>query len=644
MKLFAYIFSLLVLLTVVDKNYAQSIQLTTKSKAAIKNYRLAETSYKSSDFEQALNYLAKAVKKDNNFIEAWLLLGDVNTELNQKQEAIDAFNEAIRIDSSFFPRAYYFIGNLAFEMGAYKRSENYLKRYLQFKEEQKITRLLAAQKLQRAIFADSLVSNPINTIPVNLGKLVNTSSDEYVNFVNENQSQIILTRKYKVDTNNLGVSYYGERFYETKSDNGTWTNPMPMELSWQKGLNLGGMSLSVDGRKMYFTGCNWPDGYGSCDIFISVKQGDLWQKPMNLGSVINSNGWESQPFVSADGKRIFFSSKRSGGKGGSDIWMTIKLNNGKWSPPVNLGDSINTAGNEMSPFLHPDGETLYFSSDGHEGLGGADLFISRKDELGRWSKAKNLGYPVNSRANEINIFLTIDGNWSYISSDRKEGEGGYDIYKLETPSQIKPRPVYFVKGVVVDKANSMPLEANIELTNLEDGLVENEMRSDSQNGEFLMVLHHDHEYAFNITKPGYLFNSEHFNPVFSDSTTAIEKVFKLEPISSGGKMILNNVFFEFDRATLNSKSYIELDKLFTFLKENPVVHILIGGHTDNVGEDIYNQKLSHERAKVVYQYLVDHGISSDRLEIKGFGASQPVADNDTEKGRSLNRRTEITIL
>jgi len=644
MKLFVYIFSLLVLLTVVDKNYAQSIQLTTKSKAAIKNYRLAESSYKASDFELALNYLAKAVKKDNNFIEAWLLLGDVNTELKQKQEAIAAFEEAILIDSTFFPRAYYFIGNLAFEIGAYKQSENYLHRYLQFKDEQEITRLLAVQKLQRAIFADSLVSNPLNANPVNMGKPVNTSSDEYVNFVNENYSSLILTRKYIVDTNNYREGIYGERFYKTKSENGAWTNPIPLELEWQKNLNLGGMSLSVDGRKMYFTGCNWPDGYGSCDIFVSAKKGDFWQEPENLGSVINSHGWDSQPFVSADGNRIFFSSKRTGGKGGSDIWMTIKLKNGKWSPPVNLGDNINTPGNEMSPFLHPDGETLFFSSDGHKGLGGADLFMSRKDELGRWSKAINLGYPINSIANEINIVLTIDGNWTFISSDRNGGAGGYDIYSLETPTQIKPQPVYFVKGVVVDKRNSIPVAANIELTNLGNGLIENEVKSDSQNGEFLMVLHHNHEYAFNISKPGYLFYSEHYNPVLADTVTAIERVFKLEPISSGSKMVLNNVFFEFDQATLNSKSYTELDKLFKLLKVNPEVRILIGGHTDNAGADIYNQNLSEERAKVVYQYLVDHGISAERLEVKGFGASHPVADNDTEAGRSLNRRTEIIVL
>jgi len=324
--------------------------------------------------------------------------------------------------------------------------------------------------------------------------------------------------------------------------------------------------------------------------------------------------------------------------------MTVRLGNGKWSPPINLGDSINTPGNEMSPFLHPDGKTLYFSSDGHLGLGGSDLFIARRDDLGRWSKARNLGYPINSSADDINLFMSLDGQWAFLSSDRDGGEGGYDIYKFETPVELRPQPVYFVKGIVMDKMTSKPLDAHIELTNLGDGLVVNEVNSDPVTGKFLMVLSPDEEYAFNITRPKYMFYSEHFSSLPVDQLHSVDKIFKIETVSPGKQITLNNVFFEFDKSDLSQKSYSELGKLFKLMEENPKIRIRISGYTDNVGDEDYNQKLSEARAKVVYQYLVDRGISAARLEFKGFGDTKPVADNNTEEGRALNRRTEVVVL
>jgi len=433
-------------------------------------------------------------------------------------------------------------------------------------------------------------------------------------------------------------------FFQSGSDNGTWLTPEPIKLSWREGLNVGGMNLSVDGRKMYFTGCNWPNGFGSCDLFVSFRVGNSWESPSNLGSGINSQWWDSQPAVSSDGKRIYFSSKRSGGKGGSDIWMTIKLENDKWSPPVNLGDSINTVGNEMSPFLHADGKTIYFSSDGHYGLGGSDLFIARKDELGRWSKANNLGYPINTGYNEINLFMSIDGSLAYLSSDRAEGQGGFDIYQFNTNNEIKPDMVYFVKGIVVDKHTLKPLEAKVELTYLSNGMIADESYSDLKTGEFLMVLHPAEEYAFNISKSGYLFLSEHFSTPESDTSLSVDKVFEMEAVLAGNRLILNNVFFDFDQSELKSKSYNELEKLYQLLTDNEKIGIQIGGHTDNVGDEVYNQKLSEDRARVVLQYLVNKGISNERLDYKGFGSSRPVADNNTEAGRAQNRRTEVQIL
>jgi outer membrane protein OmpA-like peptidoglycan-associated protein len=324
--------------------------------------------------------------------------------------------------------------------------------------------------------------------------------------------------------------------------------------------------------------------------------------------------------------------------------MSVKLETGKWSPPVNLGDSINTGGNEMAPFLHADGKTLYYSSDGHDGLGGSDLFISRKDETGQWSKAQNLGSPVNTKYNEINMFVSLDGQMAYLSSDKPGGEGGFDIYEFETNETLRPSLVYFVKGIVKDKETEKPLESEVTLADLSRSLVVDKSISDKQTGEFLMVLQHDIEYAFNISKTNYLFYSDYFN--FNDSVnkSSVEKVFYLEPVKSGKSVVLENVFFDFNKSELKPKSFSELNKLLKLLDENPDIKILISGHTDDVGSVDYNMELSEERAKVVFQYLVEKGIASDRLTYKGFGASKPVSDNTSEDGRSRNRRTEIKVL
>jgi len=644
MKQILQIFLFIYLLSIAFVINSQSYVLSSKNKKALKSYKEAESSFRSFDYSSSLQQLNKTVKKDKNFIEAWLLMGDVFTELDQNKNAINAFNRSIQIDSTFFPRAYFFIGNLAFEEGDYALSAQYLKRYLQFEYEQELTKILAKNRLERAQYAMSLIQHPLDVEPINLGKQINSISDEYINFVNEDFSKLVLTRKTEVGLDIQDRKLFEEMFFQSDSDNGKWLAPEPIKLSWREGLNVGGMNLSVDGRKMYFTGCNWPDGFGSCDLFVSFRIGDSWESPSNLGSNINSQWWESQPAVSSDRKRIYFSSKRSGGKGGSDIWMTIKLENNKWSPPVNLSDSINTPGNEMSPFLHADGNTLYFSSDGHYGLGGSDLFMSQRDELGRWSKANNLGYPINTGYNEINLFMSIDGSLAYLSSDRTEGQGGFDIYQFYTNNEIKPDRVYFVKGIVVDKHTLKPLKAKVELTYLSNGMIADESYSDLKTGEFLMVLHPAEEYAFNISKSGYLFLSEHFSTPESDTSLSVDKIFEMEAVLAGNRLILNNVFFDFDQSELKSKSYNELEKLYQLLTDNEKIGIQIGGHTDNVGDEVYNQKLSEDRAKVVLQYLVNKGISSERLDYKGFGSSRPVADNNTEAGRAQNRRTEVQIL
>jgi outer membrane protein OmpA-like peptidoglycan-associated protein len=324
--------------------------------------------------------------------------------------------------------------------------------------------------------------------------------------------------------------------------------------------------------------------------------------------------------------------------------MSVKLKDGKWSPPINLGDSINTPGNEMAPMLHPDGKTLYFSSEGHTGLGQSDLFYSRKDETGRWSKAQNLGYPINSQYNEINMFIDLEGKQALFSSDRPGGQGKTDIYTFDVYTEMAPGKVSFVKGIVTDKESGQPISAQVILTDLATGNLEDSTFSDQVTGEFLMVLKPKINYAFNISAKGYLFFSENFNLADSLTSKPVEKVFELSPVKSGESFVLQNVFFDFNSSLLKPESYSELNKLAEFIKSNPAMRIKIEGHTDNIGDTEYNLRLSEDRAEAVYLYLAENGIDKARMEFEGFGASQPLSSNDSEKGRAQNRRTEVTVL
>ncbi len=623
---------------------AQEKQLSTKSKKAVRYFKEAETAYRRQEWENAVNALQKALKTDKSFTEAWLMLGDAYSELKENEEAVEAYENAVRMAGESFPRVFYFLGRLNFEEGNYTEAVPYFEKLLASGSATESLKTLGKAGLKRSLFAQSAVENPVGPRPLNLSDSINTENDEFINFVNETGNQLVLTRKYKGNSQDGQSRLFTEGFFRSERKDSAWVKPEVLPLGWQEGLNLGGMSLSVDGREMFFTGCEWPSGMGSCDLYLSRRLGTAWQPPVGLGPAVNSRRWDSQPVISADGKQLLFTSKRAGGKGGADIWMSLKLPDGKWSPPVNLGDSINTPGDETAPFLHADGKTLYFSSTGWTGLGGYDLFVSRKDEAGRWSAAENLGHPVNSKFDEANIFVSLDGSRAWISSNREGGLGGFDIFTFPLDKMAKPDKVLFVKGVVVDAESKIPLAAKIELTNLLNNRVDDSTTSDRFTGEFLMVLHPGTLYAFNITKKAYLFYSETFNLKEADSILNFERRFELLPVRKGKQLVLKNIFFDFNSAELKPASKTELGKLLELMHENPEMRLQIAGHTDSIGGRVYNQKLSEERAFAVYRYLISNGVDASRLEHRGFGDTRPLTSNDTESGRQQNRRTEIKVL
>jgi len=384
---------------------------------------------------------------------------------------------------------------------------------------------------------------------------------------------------------------------------------------------------------------------GSCDLYISFKKGNKWTTPVNMGGNVNSNKWDSQPSISPDGTTIYFASARPGGKGGSDIWKINLLPNGQWSRAINLGDTINTDKDENSPFMHFDNQTLYFCSDGHTGMGGRDLYYSRKDSSGKWGIPVNLGYPINTFADEFGLIVNAKGDTAYFSSDKEGGKGKLDLYSFELNKANRPLPVTYLKGIVYNSETKQKIEARFELINLKSSKVVYTSYSDPIKGDFLVTLPTENDYALNVSKEGYLFYSDNFT--LSGNWTNIEPFIKnvpLVPINIGGTVVLKNIFFETAKYDLKKESYIELNKLIAFLKTNVNLKIEISGHTDNIGGKEYNQTLSENRANSVYSYLIDKGIDSKRLTFKGYGDTKPIDTNDTDLGRSNNRRTEFKII
>jgi outer membrane protein OmpA-like peptidoglycan-associated protein len=401
--------------------------------------------------------------------------------------------------------------------------------------------------------------------------------------------------------------------------------------------------ISQDGQWLVFTGCTRPDGYGSCDIYISYKTTNGWSEAINLGNKVNSEQWDSQPCLSPDKRALYFSSHRPGGLGGSDIYVSHLQANGRWSEPENLGPQINTSGNEFSPFIHADNQTLYFTSTGWPGYGKEDLFVARKAGDGKWGTPQNLGYPINTVNEEGSLFIAADGKTAFYASDRAQGKGMLDIYSFELRPDIRPARTLWVKGKVYDKKTSAGLPSSVELIDLASKQTISKVQTD-ESGNYLITLPVGKDYAFNVARRGYLFYSDNYSLANKAPDSTYRKDIPLQPIEVNASVVLRNIFFDFNKYDLEPQSQAELDKVVQLLQENPTVKIQLEGHTDNIGNAADNLKLSENRAKAVVNYLISKGVDSKRLAAKGFGATQPIADNTTDEGRAQNRRTELKIV
>ncbi|MBE9469385.1 MAG: OmpA family protein [Bacteroidetes bacterium] len=636
--------NIFIILSILFASIINAQNFSTKSKKAIKYYKSAIANYDNNKTDIAINDLKRAIKKDNNFIEAYLLKGDIYKIRKEYKNEINTYFEVINIDENFFPYIYYNLASTELLIGEYEAAKSHFKQFLEKKYVRKDIIDIAEQKLKQCDFAIEQMKNPVKFNPVDLGPNINSIYDDYWPALTVDGKTLITTVLIpKEEAYKTQYDSTQEDFYVSYLKNKKWTKAVKLSSIINTPFNEGALSISSDGGYCFFTACGRSNGYGLCDIYMAKNENGKWTRPVNVGRPVNSKYSEKQPSISSDGKTLYFSSNRPGGKGSMDLWVST-YENARWSEPKNLGDSINTFNSEISPFIHHDNQTLYFASNGHLGMGGYDMFLSRKNSVENWSRPENLGYPINTFGEEFGMIINSDANRALFSSDRKKTTGR-DIYEFTLPEKIKPVSVNYVNGFVYDAKTNIKLEAKIELVDIETNKIITKKTSDKTSGKYLVCLPTNKNYALEVDKKGYLFFSENFSlKNNNDSLNPYLINIPLYPINIGEKIILKNIFFTLNSFELKKESYFELSKIIQLMNNNPDMKAEIAGHTDSIGTNEYNIELSQNRAKSVYNYLIQNSNLKSRLSYKGYGSSMPIATNNTILGRSKNRRTEFIII
>ncbi len=626
------------------------VTMETASGKLQKRYDKALSYGRGGDFNRALRELEKILEAEPRFIDAFITRAAIFEEQDLLEDAELNYEQVLEIDPVYEPRVWYRLAMVEQRQNKYPEAVDHLERLLQTPDLEDRLRRQAEQHVKDFRFSAEMMRNPVPFEPESLGENINTKESEYLPSFTADGEYLVYTARVNGQ----------EDFMISQKIDGAWQKGEPIE-EINTPLNEGAQTISADGRLLVFTACNRRDGLGGCDLYYSEFREGNWIAPSNMGRPVNSAAWESQPSLSADGKALYFASNRQGSIGGRDIWVSYRQADGSWGKPRNLGEPINSTEEDEAPFIHPDGQTLYFMSRGHQGMGGFDLFFARKGAGEQWEKPKNLGYPINTKANEGALVVSLDGKTAYFATDKLQRTGTSDIlqrpttdlYRFDLYEAARPSPVTYVKAVVSDAQTGASVRAKVEFVELESTAVYASDQT-TESGTFLVVLPLGKDYALNVSKKGYLFHSENFALA---GKTSIDDPFMLQialspipdeldtdPGEEARPVVLRNVFFETGSAELKPVSRVELNRLKVLLEENPQIRIQINGHTDNVGSAADNRQLSENRARAVFQYLLDQGIDENRLSYKGFGESRPIATNETPEGRQQNRRTEFEVI
>ncbi|HSU27369.1 MAG TPA: OmpA family protein [Chitinophagaceae bacterium] len=618
--------------------FAQPYDQYKINKKALTLYKQAMDRIQDGSLVNAAGLLQQAIVVDQRFVDAYLSLAGIYGQNKNYRACVETYEKAFALDSNYTIeyKLPYSI-NLA-GLGEFEKALIAINDMLAKKPPKNPNSLKAVEYRKRSFefaidYAKKNASKTYDFDPKNMGATVNSAESEYFPTLTIDGKELVFTRN---------VGGMNEDFFNSRRQNDNWENAQPMTGNVNTTLNEGAQNISQDGEWLVFTACNRPDGFGSCDLYISYLTPQGWSEATNLGGIVNTDQWDSQPCLSPDKRDLYFTSRRFGGSGGSDIYVCHLRPNGRWGEPENLGPTVNTAGDEASPFIHADNQTLYFTSNGWPGYGDDDLFCTRKSPGGNWQTPINLGFPINTINKEGTLFVAADGHNAYYASDRSDSHGGLDIYSFELREEVRPFKTLWIKGNVHDNKTKAGLPSVVELIDLASKQVITKVQTD-ERGNYLITLPLGKDYAFNVNRKGYLFYSDQFMMSNRVPDSTYEKNIPLQPIETNASVVLKNIFFDVNKFDLKPESQVELDKLIQLLTENPGLKIEIGGHTDNVGKPADNLSLSNNRAKAVVNYLISKNIAAQRLSFKGYGETKPVADNKTEDGRALNRRTEMKV-
>jgi outer membrane protein OmpA-like peptidoglycan-associated protein/tetratricopeptide (TPR) repeat protein len=622
-------------------------QLTPKEK---KIYIEAKKYAQQGNLKKSNDNFEKLLSIKSDFTEGYLRLASNYFQQKNYQKAEEFFQKAISIAPDFDTEMYYSLAMSQIELDKHLAAADNLDIYID-KEKSK------ADKVRRAsITRDNLrfmafaTKHPVPFKPENLGDKINTSNSEYSPLLSLDGTKMIFTRNVKKASDFIGQ----EDFYMSQSDGSNWSQAVPVvELNTHQ--NEGAFALAANGKYIVFTACDRKDAFGSCDLYYSMLMDGEWTNPVNMGHKVNSAAWDSQPTLSADARTLIFSSRRLGTLGGSDLFMTYRDAKNAWVHPFNLGPIINTVGDDESPFLHADGSTLYFRSNNRPGMGKHDIYFSRKnDTTDLWQTPVNIGYPINTEGDEGSLTVSLDGKYAYYASDiginTAQRMNHLDIFTFELYEAARPKPTTFIKGYVTDEVTGKPVQALINIKELQSGKEVFQLQTD-EDGYFISGITAGKNYACTAVHKDYSYHAENFD--LTDRNLLLDPYtldIKLRPIVRQEEtkvqtpVVLQNIFFATGSAELLATSDHEIALIHSMMTENPNISIKLTGHTDDVGMESDNLLLSQKRAKAVADAIIAKGIAPNRISSEGKGESMPVADNQTEDGRKKNRRTEMTIV
>jgi len=607
------------------------------AKAAGDLYARADMAEQNENDSEAIKDLNKAISIDPKFVDAYLAKAGIYAVVKNYAQANMDFEKGIALDSVYSKSSLFAYSISLAGVGRFTEALAAVNNFLTLPRlNEGSVKTASYRKLTYQFAIDYANEHPVTDYvfaPINLGDSINSARPEYYPSITIDGKKMIFTRRLK-----------DEDFYESDLVNGKWSKAKLLDGKVNTNLNEGAQNISVDGKWIVFTGCNYPEGAGSCDIYISYKTDNGWSLAENLGNAINTHFWESSPSLSPDKKDLYFSSDRPDGYGGKDIWVSHRRANGTWSNAENLGPDINTPGDETCPFMYADNQTLFFSTNGRLGYGSNDLFVTKRLTDSTWSEPKNLGYPINTIDDEQALIVAADGVTAYYSSDRADSKGLIDIYSFKLRKDIQPPRTLWVKGRVTDVKTKSGLASSVKLTDIQTSRVISNVQTD-EDGNYLTTLPVGKNYDFSVDKKGYLFYSQNYNVPIDTKDSVFTADIPLQPIEAGASIVLNNIFFDTKATTLKPESMIELNRVVQLMNDNPNLKIMISGYTDNIGTAQDNLTLSNNRALAVVKYLLSsRQIMKDRLQSIGYGATKPIAPNTTEAGRALNRRTELSVI